>query len=153
MDATHLHLMLTHAPIVGTFVAVWLLSWGVVRRSRDVGRVALVLALLLGPTTWAVVESGEAAEEEQEHSAWLEEALVHEHEERGEVALVGSLVFAGVAAAGLLLGRGGREVPRWALGGAFSAGVVAFGLLAWTGAAGGAIRHDEVRGAGAVRAR
>lgn len=150
MDATHAHLLVNHAPIIGTFLAVVLLAWGLLRRSHDVVRAALVLAAVLGPVTWAAVESGEGAEEQQERAAWFSEPIVSEHEEQGEAALVGSLVFAGLAVVGLWLGRGGRESPRWRLGVVLLAGLVAFALLARTGLSGGVIRHEEVRPAGAL---
>lgn len=149
MDATHAHLLVNHAPIIGTFVMVVLLAWGLLRRSRDVIQAALLLAVLLGPVTWAAIETGEAAEEQQERAAWFSEQLVSEHEEQGEVALIGSLVLAGVAMVALWLGRAGRVVPGWILGVAVFGGVAAFGLLARTGLSGGVIRHEEVRPAGA----
>jgi len=145
MSPTHLHLMFTHLPIIGTPLVLALLVWGVFRGSREIIRVAAAGAVIVAALTYPVFLTGEPAEHQLENTAWFEERLVHEHEERAEVALI-AMIVTGLAGAALLwVSRGGRSVPRAASGVTLAGLAVSAGLLAWAGLAGGQIRHDEVR--------
>jgi hypothetical protein len=63
IDAAHLHLMLTHLPVIGVPFLLLLLSIGLARRSTDVVTVALVLTVGLAIITGGVYLTGEPAEE------------------------------------------------------------------------------------------
>lgn len=145
MSAAHLHLMLNHLPVMGTPIVLALLLWGLVRRSRDVQRAALGAAVLLAVVSYPVFLTGEPAEEQLEDSTWYQERLVHEHEERGEAALIAMLLTGGIAVVGLWQSRGARPAAA-ALGGITAGGLaLSAALFGWTALAGGVIRHDEVR--------
>ena len=144
MNAVQFHLALNHFPIIGVLLTIPLLAWGLARRSRDLVRAALGLTVLLAVITYPVVLSGESAEELIEDRAWASEAIIHEHEERGEKTLILMLVTGAVAAFGLWRLRGDRAdrlVPSITLGML----VVSSALLGWTALKGGEIRHDEIR--------
>lgn len=151
MDPVHLHLLLNHLPIVGVPLVAALLGWGLVRGSREVVRAALGGAVLLAALSYPVFLTGEPAEEGVEHMAGFSERLVHEHEERAELALVAVLLTGAVAGAGLLLSRRSTEAPRTMGGVTLAALAVSGVLLGLTGLTGGQIRHEEIRG-GAVAA-
>lgn len=145
MDAAHLHLMINHLPIIGTPVVLAFLVWGLLRRSRDIQRAALGGAVILAALTYPVFLTGEPAEHQVEDAAWMNERLVHEHEERAEMALIAVLLTGAVALVGLWQAR--RERPlSGKLTGVTAAGLLlSAGLLGWTALAGGVIRHDETR--------
>ena len=42
MDATHLHLILTHFPIVGTVIGIGILAYGQFSKNDEIKKVALV---------------------------------------------------------------------------------------------------------------
>lgn len=147
MDAVHLHLLLNHAPILGGALALAILAWGLLRRSREIARLALGLLFLFGALTYPVSLSGEQAEERIEGAPWVVEDLVQEHEERAEAALAAMLVAGALALGALVLSRGGRPLQPIASGMVLAAGCLAIALLVRTGLAGGVIRHDELRGA------
>lgn len=146
MDATHLHLLVNHLPILGTFFALPLLLLALWRRAEPwlfVGATLLLLAAAGG----AVVaeESGEGAEETVEHLPGVSEALIHEHEERAEVATPLAVVT-GLAALGVAVFSLKRR-QTWLPGGAvvlLLTGATA-GAMAWVGQSGGLIRHTELR--------
>ena len=43
MSATHLHLLINHLPVMGGPIAIVLLAWALVARSRDLTRAGLIL--------------------------------------------------------------------------------------------------------------
>src|SRR5512147_25256 len=145
MNPAHLHLMFNHLPVVGVPLVAALLGWALLRRSRELYRVALGGAVILAALTYPVFLTGEPAEERVEDASWMRERLVHEHEERAEAALIAVLVTGAMAAFGLWQTRGDRK-PNFGMGGLTLAGLaVSTGLLAWTAQLGGPIRHDEIR--------
>jgi hypothetical protein len=149
MNTTHLHLMVNHLPVIATPLVALLLVYGLIRRSREVLRLAAGAAVLVAALSYPVFLTGEPAEEGVHDSAWFQERMVHEHEARAEAALIAVLVTGLVAAVGLWQSRGGKELPR-ATGGLTLAGLaLSAGLFGWTALSGGVIRHDEIR-AGAV---
>jgi len=149
MNTAHLHLMLNHLPVIATPIVGLLLLYGLIRRSREILRLAAVGAVIVAALSYPVFLTGAPAEERVEDAGWFRERMVHEHEERAEAALIAVLVTGLVAAVGLWQSRGGRDLPR-ATGGITLAGLaLSAGLFGWTALAGGVIRHDEIR-AGAI---
>jgi hypothetical protein len=148
MDPVHLHLMFNHLPIVGVPLVAVLLGWGLLRGSRELVRVAMGAAVVVAALSYPVFLTGEGAEDGVEDAPGFSERLMHEHEERAEVALIVVLVTGGIAAAGLLLSRKGTTAPKL-LGGVTLAGLaVSATLLGLTGLSGGQIAHQEIRPAG-----
>jgi hypothetical protein len=143
-DAAHLHLMLNHVPVIGAPLLLLLLTIGIVRGSRELVTVSLVLVVGLAVVTGLVYLSGEPAEELVKHASWFREALAEEHEDQATVSLVAVLATGGLAGAALALrGRPGAGIwlPRVAWGGL----ALSTALLGWTAWSGGQIRHEEVR--------
>ncbi|MEO8635967.1 MAG: hypothetical protein ABI587_11885 [Gemmatimonadales bacterium] len=145
MNAAHLHLMLNHLPVFGAAFVTLLLSWGLFRRQRDLVRAALGAAVLVAALAYPVFLTGEPAEHMVEDSAWFDETLVHEHEERAEVGLIVILITGTVAGLGLWQSRGTRDVNRMLSGATLGGLVLSAGLFGWAALAGGNIRHEEVR--------
>jgi formate hydrogenlyase subunit 3/multisubunit Na+/H+ antiporter MnhD subunit len=151
MNTTHLHLMINHLPVIATPIVALLLVYGLVRRSREILRLAAGAAVVVAALTYPVFLTGEPAEERVEEAAWFPERMVHEHEERAEMALIAIMVTGLVAAVGLWQSRKGRDLPRATAGLTLLGLLVSSGLLAWTANSGGVIRHEEIRpGATAV---
>ena len=146
MNYPHLHLMMNHAPVIGAVVAILLLAWALVKRRRDMIRLALAVTLLTGLSTYPAFFTGDEAHEQLEKVQGFDDDMVEEHEEAADWALYAMLAAAAVAAAGLWVSRKDREVPRWA--GLLTMVVLlwAFSVLARTAYLGGMIRHPEADG-------
>lgn len=146
MTPTHLHLLVNHLPIIGAFLALPLLLIALWRRTELGALLGAVLVLALAASGAVVADqTGEGAEHEVEELPGVSETLIHEHEERAEIAMPISLVTA-VAGLGLLAWSWRRgETPRMGAGGLLVAATVSAGAMAWTGWAGGQIRHTEIR--------
>ena len=138
----HLHLLLNHLPIVGTAFLTLLLLIGLVRRSRDVINVTLVLTIVMAAAAWPIQNTGEDAEEQVENAPWFSETRVHEHEEAAERATI-ALTVAAVLAAAALFRRRSQPDDRTVAGAAFAALAVAAVLYGLAGKAGALIRHSE----------
>lgn len=144
MSSVHLHLLVNHVPILGAAFVLLLLVWGLLARSRDLVRAALWLTLPLFVAGFVADRTGDAASERLEQVTWVDHDRVHEHEERAEAVVIALGVTAALAVFALWRGRA-RPEERWPAGLAALAVFVSLLLGAWTGLAGGVIRHDEIR--------
>jgi hypothetical protein len=145
INDAHLHLVLNHLPIVGAALVMLLLVIGLARRSEELTRVALAFTVLIALGTIPAYLSGEGAEEIVEHDDQVAGDRIERHEERAEQAAIAVWVAGGLALIALLVGRGGRRVPRWATLGTLAVLIVSNGLLIRAGEAGGKISHPETR--------
>ncbi len=145
MNPAHLHLMVNHLPIIATPLVAALLLWGLIRGSRELRRTALGAAVIVAALSYPVFLTGEPAEEKVEDAGWMQERLVHEHEERAEAGLIAIFITGALGLVVLWQSRSGREVPGGTAALTLAGLLVSSGLFGWSALAGGAIRHDEVR--------
>lgn len=147
MSGAHVHLLVNHIPIVGAILTVPILLIALVARAQRGLAVAAAVLLTFGALgAGAALYSGEGAEKAVEHLAGVRRGDIEIHEERAEVA-AGLALVAALAAIGLALVELERAAPAPR---AFVAAVLALslanaGVMAWTGASGGVIRHTEIR--------
>jgi hypothetical protein len=99
MNGAQLHLMLNHLPVMGTLFSLLLLAWSLIRRSAEIQKLALGVALLAGLSSVPAYLTGEPAEEVIEHMAGVDEAYIEEHESMGKFALWCGVALGVVAAA------------------------------------------------------
>jgi putative copper export protein len=148
MNGAQLHLMLNHLPVMGTLFSLLLLAWSLIRRSAEIQKLALAIALLAGLSSVPAYLTGEPAEEVIEHMAGVDEAYIEEHESMGKFALWCGVALGVVAAAAL---AAGIRNPRWLPAGTaitLLASVLVFGVMGYTAHLGGQIRHPEIRDGG-----
>jgi hypothetical protein len=152
MNAAHLHLVINHLPIIGALLSIPLVILALVfRNERGLLAGAVVTLTLTGAGALATMRTGEPAEEMVEHLPGIAATLIHEHEERAEVA-TGVAVATAIGALALfaMSARRGRSLPAPWLASLLVATVATSGAMAWTGTAGGVIHHTEIRGDAAV---
>lgn len=145
LSATHLHLMLNHVPVLGTIFAFLLLLWAMLRRSRELTSLGLLLTVILAIVTIPVYLTGEPTEHQQQRAAWFDRERAHEHEEKSEVALIAVLATGAVALGAMFLRRGGRPGNGVVTGLATAGVAVSAVLFAIAALEGGQIRHEELR--------
>jgi hypothetical protein len=58
MDSAHLHLMLTHVPVIGSLLGSGILAWGLVRKQPEVVRIALGVFVVSSVVALPVYFSG-----------------------------------------------------------------------------------------------
>ena len=148
MNAAHLHLLLNHIPILGSFFGLGLLSAGAVSHGGRLWltRAALALFLVVGVTAVPVNLTGEPAEELVEELPGVTHRAIHEHEEVAEFALIAASLLGAVALGTLLLQQRNHPATSRALWAVWALALMTAGLMARTGYEGGLIRRPEMRG-------
>jgi len=144
MNTVHLHLLLNHVPIIGAVLGVLLVAVAIVRRSDELGKVALGAFVLLGIVSVAVFLTGEPAEDLVEKLPGFSKALTEEHE---EAALLATIVMGGVGLLSLIvLGAfRKRSLARWVAPALLVVAVGATATMGYAANLGGQIRHTEIR--------
>ena len=144
MSGVHLHLLVNHAPILGAlfalglFIASFFYAPDVLRRTAFV---VIIGSALAGGVAYL---TGEPAEDAIRRFPGVQRALIHDHEETAEIALIAMSVLA-VLSLGALVRWRRATIPRWVASTAFLCTLLVSGLMAYTGLLGGRIRHTEVR--------
>lgn len=145
MNPTHIHLALTHFPIVGSFLAIGILLYGIISKNIPVQKVAFVIFIAMAILTVPVFLTGEEAEESVEHLAGVSHDIIEEHEELAEKAiwLMGLLAAFSILSFYSLT----KELKSSALLSKVTLliSVLTFVMFAVVGSHGGEIRHSEIR--------
>jgi len=145
MSSAHWHLVLTHLPIVGVPAGLALLVWGMWKKSEDLRCAALVAFILCGALAFFAKQTGDGAEDQIEKVPGFSKSIVHEHEEMADKAFLLTAVLA-VASLGVLVAGRRRTLPAPTYPVILMLALGSSGLLVYTGALGGQIRHTEIRG-------
>ncbi len=142
MSLVHLHLVLNHFPIIGSFFALAFVAYGVLRKNETLTNAARVILIFVACVTVPVYFTGEPAEESVEQLQIDGEQFIEQHESAAQIAFAASLLVGIVAGVSLL--------PWWRTSKSITT-VLVIGTLALTllmvrvGNLGGQIRHSEIR--------
>jgi hypothetical protein len=150
MSGVHLHLLINHAPILGSIFAAALLAGSFLWAPDVLRRAAMVTLLVVAVTGLIADQTGIPAEQAAKGLPGVLRRVIHEHEEMGEKAFLFAGILGLVAAAALFRWRR-SPFPRGAAVVLFGATLFVSGAMAYTGLLGGRIRHTELR-EGATRA-
>ena len=145
MNEAHLHLIVTHLPVLGVAFGTVLLGFGLFRGNRVVQQVALGVLALAGLAASAAYLTGEGAEEVLESTLGAGEPFLERHEEAGLLGLVAAGIAGALALIVLASGRKGRPFSRGLVMLNVVVALVASGTLAWVANLGGQIGHSEIR--------
>jgi uncharacterized membrane protein YeiB len=147
MNATHLHLLLNHIPVLGSVFGLGLLLFGLWRASEEIKKTALGVFVLVALAAVPVYLTGEPAEDGVKRMAGVSKPAIESHEGAASVALTVVAVLGLVALVALVVWRGDRRLPLWLSILLIVAALAAVGAMAWTAYLGGPIRHSEIRAA------
>jgi len=145
MDATHLHLLLNHFPIIGSLLGVGVMVYGYLTSSEQVKKAALWIWAAMAVIAIPVFLTGEPAEESVEGLAGVSEGLIDKHEEAAELAIwlmeaLGLLSLITLVTAKM---KSSLSKPMVLIATILS--LATFAAMARTGYLGGQIRHTEIR--------
>jgi hypothetical protein len=145
VNAAHVHLLVNHVPIIGELLALPLLGLALWRRDVGSTLAACLVVAIAGAGGAAADLTGDGAADAVWDLPGTSKGWLHEHEERGEkAAIVAGITGIGAIAVGVATARRGSP-PMAGLAAVGVAALASAGLLVWTGAAGGYIRHVEFR--------
>lgn len=145
MNATHIHLIISHLPIVGSILGAMVLGFAIFRENNDTKIAAYGLFILSAIGAGIAYATGEGAEESVEKLPGVMESIIERHEDFAIYSLISLIVLGVVSLAALFLNKRFVGVSKTIAVGIFFLAVVSFGLVARTGYLGGQIRHTEIR--------
>ncbi|GAB3237281.1 hypothetical protein GCM10027346_28680 [Hymenobacter seoulensis] len=141
MNEAHLHLVLNHAPILGTLFGLVVLAFGIVRHDAILSKTGLISLVVAAVLCLPTQLTGEGAEEVVEHLPGISHQLIHAHEEAAELGFW-ALELTGALALVALLNKTRPRLFRLAV---LAGAILSFGLLARAGNLGGQISHPELQ--------
>src|SRR5438093_1699255 len=144
MNLVHIHLLLNHWPIIGSFISLGLFLVSLIANSDDLKQTSLAFFALLALLAIPTYMSGNVAQEVLKGSAGLSEALIETHQGAALLALVFMEITGAFALIGLWqFSRMSRPphspVARLNSLAVLLLSIVTVGLMASTGNTGGAI--------------
>lgn len=145
LNGAQFHLFVNHVPVIGFVGAVLALIVAMTMKSADVKRFVLGLTVVAGLSSLPAFWTGEPAEEVVEHLPGVDEALIHEHEEAGEFAMVLGVITAVAAAGALFLQTRKPQTLGKTLPGVLVLSLVTLAAMSKAAHDGGMIRHPEIR--------
>jgi uncharacterized membrane protein len=144
MNAIHFHLIITHFPIICTLVAAILLVFGIVMQQVILRKAAYVIFALCALLAFAASASGEQTEILLQHDSRFATTQIEAHKKFAGTAFVWSVITGVLCLVTWYLdNKSKRFVQPLCIFIAIIA-LLNFGLYAWVGYQGGAIRHDEI---------
>jgi uncharacterized membrane protein len=145
MNWAHVHLLLSHLPVIGTIFGVLLLLLALLRKSEELKRVSLGVFVFTALIALPVYFTGEPAEEMVENLPGVAESLIDKHKDAALFALLMAGGAGVVALAGLILFRRAERLPGWVVAVALVLSLATSVLMGWAANLGGQIRHTEIR--------
>jgi hypothetical protein len=147
LNLPHLHLLLNHWPIIGTFIGLGLLAIALIARSTDVKQGSYAVFALMAVATIPVYLSGNAAAEKIKKMPEVSMMLIDTHEGAALFAFAALELTGLLALAGLWQFSRSKETSKDSS--AITMGVLVLalasaGLVAVAGNSGGDIRHSEI---------
>lgn len=144
MNLAHLHLLLNHWPIIGTFITTGLFLIALLADSDDLKEVTLALFALMGLVAIPTYLTGNLVQDLLRQEPGVSEALIHAHQGSALLALTALLITGGFAWTGLWQIRRLSRPARWTLTTVLVSSLVTVGLMTLAGNTGGVIRHPEI---------
>ena len=145
MNEAHLHLMLNHAPILGSLFGAVLLLSAVLRRNDVLIRAGLLTLVVAAALAIPTNLTGEGAEKVVQHLPGVSQDLIERHSAAADLALWALEATAVLALSSLLLMRRRPTTSTLLTHLTVVGALVSFGLMARAGNLGGQIMHPETR--------
>ena len=148
----HVHLMLTHIPVIGIGAILAFLLVGVIRGSREIEWASLQLFVALALLSIVVYLSGSPANHQVRDLPGFSRTVIHRHSTAADFAFWSLEILGALSLGALYRFRNSMTVPPRVITVLLVVGFVVMVLMAWTANLGGKIRHPEI-GAGFVTQR
>jgi len=143
-DLAHLHLLLNHAPTVGTTIVVGLLVLAFLRKSDDLATVGLELSFGIALVTLPVFFSGLAAQAALADADGVSTAAVASHEDAAFFSFAMMAVTGALSWLAIWQRRRSSRPVRGTVVAVFVLSCLTLTAMARTANLGGAIRHPEI---------
>ena len=144
MNASQIHLALTHVPVIMSFIGLGVLVIALIKKNDILTKTSFYIFLTAGLFALPVYFTGEGAEENVEELPGISESLIGRHEQFANISFTIILVCAALSLAALLLYKyrqAFKSIRYVVLLFAFGSALA----MAQTAHLGGQIRHSEIR--------
>ena len=145
----HIHLILTHVPVIGVGAILAFLLVGMLRRSREIKWASWQLFVALAVASIAVYLTGSPASHQMRELPGISREVIHRHSRAADFAFWSLELLGALCLLALVKFRSTGEVPAKFANALLALAFVVLILMIWTANLGGKIRHPEI---GAVRA-
>lgn len=144
MNYEHLHLLLNHFPIIGSFIGAGLLLASFFGKNDDLRRSSYIVFIGIALLTIPAFLTGFAAAQ-MLHGEGVTGALVRRHESSALLSIWFMMITGSLALIGLWKSQSTGHPPRWNVTAMLIFSLLTVGLISRTGYTAGGIRHAEVR--------
>jgi hypothetical protein len=147
----HLHLLLNHFPIIGSFLGLGLFLVSFVGQNQDLRRASYIVFAGIALLTIPAFMTGFAAQQMLKGPG-ISDALIRRHESSALLSLWFVEITGALALIGLWQSQPTKTPPNWNVAAVLLFSLLSVGLISRTGYTAGEIRHPEVRSGPAVNA-
>lgn len=144
ITAAHLHLVLSHVPVLAILFGAGWLAFGMWRRNRDIEQAAMAMFVAAAVIAVPAYLTGEPASGAVKGLPGFSDSILQRHQAAAGFALGGCVVLGIVALAGVIVFRS-KPVARWFTALLLTAALLVGCLVSWTSNLGGQVRHSEIR--------
>ena len=146
MDATRIHLFVTHLPVFGLLLGFLALVYGAIRRDKQVKIISYLIILVAVAGGVIAFQTGPFAEDSVEKLAGVSKDAIEEHEESAEWAIPFFYGLAVLSCAAIYFQGKESKFARPLLFAILFLSLFTFFIAARTASLGGKIRHSEIVG-------
>jgi hypothetical protein len=150
MNPTHLHLILTHVPVIGLGITIFVNFYAIITKSRNTSILTILLYVLLGLFAALAFITGDGAEKMLVEYPGCSEDIIEPHENAAMFFFLGLMLTAGAAIVCLLVKKNEQLLKKFTICLFIAAIAISF-LAVKTALTGGAIRHPEIKNEGYYR--
>jgi hypothetical protein len=144
LNWAHIHLVLTHIPVIGLGVIIAFLVTGRVRGSRELEWVSLQMFVALALLSIMVYLTGSPASHQMREIPGISQEIIHNHSSAADLAFATMETLGALSLLALVMFRSPAAVPVRLKTALLALAFVVLGLMIWTASLGGKIRHPEV---------
>ncbi len=147
MNASQIHLALTHVPVMLSIIGLVILIVGLLKKNETITKTSFYILLAAGIFTLPVYFTGEGSEEIVENLPGVSESVISQHEHIAQFTLISISITALFALAGIFM-HALKSAGKLVRIGVLVLSFISAGAMARTAQLGGAIRHTETRAGG-----
>ena len=144
MNQAHIHLVINHLPIFGSFLGFLVLAYGMLSKSKHTIIAAYFIFIISAIGATFAYYTGEGAEEVVEKIKEVSETMIKQHESFAIYALIGFVIFGLISVIAIIMTTFYLHFSKVIAFMMLFLSLICLGLSGWTGYLGGKIRHTEL---------
>lgn len=145
MNGAHLHLLSNHIPIIGEFMGIVVLGWGIYKRNNEVLNAAYFIFILSAIGGLVAFLTGDSARSAIENMPGMLKSYIDNHETVADISIWLIGFTGGMSLIGLTFLKTRNEFPLKFSVAVLIVALLAFAVISYAGYLGGLIHHPEIR--------